>query len=337
LGRRERYEARETRNWTKHFESLAKKAFTCCEAIRRFEISIGRHVRLPISPTRDRSICQRQKLNVKLNVSATLLTDATILVYVGKVTMAANTAAAPTAPAAPASTRRTPHIVLLPGAFAGFCKTAREVGDNAVWRVSTAKHGNGVNQLRDDDDKTFWQSDGSQPHTISIQFHRLEALTHVAIFLQFEHDDSYTPHVISIRTGTHTNDVVEVASLHLESPSGWVLVALPAEPVEPTKPATLPQAGTGLALTIRDGNRFSQSSMDIAACVEAPAVAMYTAGLDRDRFVSPMPLYATHVQIRVVENFQNGRDCHVRGVKVFGPLTGSVYQAGYLESQIAFR
>lgn len=48
----------------------------------------------------------------------------------------------------------------------------REIGDLAVWSLSTAKPGNGVEQLRDDSTDTYWQSDGPQPHLINIQFHK---------------------------------------------------------------------------------------------------------------------------------------------------------------------
>ena len=44
----------------------------------------------------------------------------------------------------------------------------REIGDLAVWTLSSAKQGNGVEQLRDNQISTFWQSDGQQPHFISI-------------------------------------------------------------------------------------------------------------------------------------------------------------------------
>jgi anaphase-promoting complex subunit 10 len=33
----------------------------------------------------------------------------------------------------------------------------REIGDNAVWTLSSAKTGNGVEQLRDGSQETFWQ------------------------------------------------------------------------------------------------------------------------------------------------------------------------------------
>lgn len=51
----------------------------------------------------------------------------------------------------------------------------REIGALAVWSLSTAKPGNGVEQLRDDNIDTYWQSDGPQPHLINIQFHKKSA------------------------------------------------------------------------------------------------------------------------------------------------------------------
>ncbi len=35
--------------------------------------------------------------------------------------------------------------------------TRREIGNLAVWTLSSAKQGNGVEQLRDDNTSTFWQ------------------------------------------------------------------------------------------------------------------------------------------------------------------------------------
>jgi Anaphase-promoting complex, subunit 10 (APC10) len=36
-------------------------------------------------------------------------------------------------------------------------RTKREVGAEAVWTLSSAKSGNGVDQLRDDNINSFWQ------------------------------------------------------------------------------------------------------------------------------------------------------------------------------------
>ena len=46
----------------------------------------------------------------------------------------------------------------------------REIGDQAVWSLSSCKPGFGIDQLRDDNFDTYWQSDGPQPHLVNIQF-----------------------------------------------------------------------------------------------------------------------------------------------------------------------
>ena len=34
----------------------------------------------------------------------------------------------------------------------------REIGEDAVWSISTAKAGNGIEQIRDNNTDTYWQS-----------------------------------------------------------------------------------------------------------------------------------------------------------------------------------
>ena len=46
----------------------------------------------------------------------------------------------------------------------------REIGELAIWSLSSCKPGFGIDQLRDNNFDTYWQSDGPQPHLISIQF-----------------------------------------------------------------------------------------------------------------------------------------------------------------------
>lgn len=75
----------------------------------------------------------------------------------------------------------------------------REIGDLAVWTLSSAKQGNGVDQLRDNQISTFWQSDGQQPHFISIQFLKKIKLSEICMYLDFKTDESYTPQKIAIR------------------------------------------------------------------------------------------------------------------------------------------
>lgn len=51
-------------------------------------------------------------------------------------------------------------------------RSITDVGRQAVWSVTSAKPGNGVDLLRDGKEDTYWQSDGAQPHLINIQFQR---------------------------------------------------------------------------------------------------------------------------------------------------------------------
>jgi hypothetical protein len=53
-----------------------------------------------------------------------------------------------------------------------FVRLVNELGEDAVWTLSTAKAGNGVQQLRDNNMQTFWQSDGLQPHLITLEFNK---------------------------------------------------------------------------------------------------------------------------------------------------------------------
>jgi anaphase-promoting complex subunit 10 len=51
-------------------------------------------------------------------------------------------------------------------------ENVREIGHLAVWTVTSAKAGNGVELLRDGNKDTYWQSDGTQPHMVDIQFQK---------------------------------------------------------------------------------------------------------------------------------------------------------------------
>jgi len=140
----------------------------------------------------------------------------------------------------------------------------REIGDQAVWTLSTAKPGNGVEQLRDNNLDTYWQSDGTQPHLINIQFHKKMRIEEVALFTDYKLDESYTASKISVREGTDLYDLHEVKVVDLEEPSGWVKVK-----VEGKRPGEV--------------------------------------------------LRAHFLQIAIIANHQNGKDTHMRQIKVFGP------------------
>ncbi|KAI5850137.1 anaphase-promoting complex, subunit 10-domain-containing protein [Tricharina praecox] len=102
----------------------------------------------------------------------------------------------------------------------------KEIGNLASWTVSTAKPGNGVEQLRDEDTTLFWQSDGPQPHHINIHFAKRVKVKRIRMYLDFENDESYTPTKMSVLSGTGFHDLIEVTKLDLERPTGWIEVRL---------------------------------------------------------------------------------------------------------------
>jgi anaphase-promoting complex subunit 10 len=104
----------------------------------------------------------------------------------------------------------------------------REIGREALcWQLSSAKPGNGVEQIRDQSTDTYWQSDGvSQPHSIQVHFGRRVALSHVCLYLDYNLDESYTPKHLSIQVGMTTQDLVPAiypvnTVVELNEPVGW--------------------------------------------------------------------------------------------------------------------
>jgi len=144
----------------------------------------------------------------------------------------------------------------------------REIGEEAVWRLSTSKPGNGVQQLRDDNFETFWQSDGQQPHLVTMQFHKKMKIKELSLYMDFNLDESYTPNKISIRAGTTTENLMEIKVFELNEPVGWVPIQL------------LPHRMQG------KGETYLRTNV---------------------------------IQIAILSSHQNGRDTHIRQVKVYAP------------------
>jgi len=140
----------------------------------------------------------------------------------------------------------------------------REVGCQAIWSLSTCKPGFGVDQLRDQSLENYWQSDGQLPHLVNIQFRRKMTVRDICIYTDFRLDESYTPSKISVRCGTHFNDLQEVEVVEVTEPSGWVQIFL----------------------------------KDI-----------------RDR-----PICTFMLQLAVLSNHQNGRDTHLRQIRIHSPV-----------------
>jgi len=160
----------------------------------------------------------------------------------------------------------------------------REIGSEGIWSLSTAKPGNGIDQLRDESLETYWQSDGMQPHTISIQFPKRATVSQVCLYLDFNLDESYTPKEIIVKVGMTFHDLEELTRVQVSEPVGWIVVDIPV---------SSEQAARGHGHDIENDENLSH--------VEH--------GFVRTHFI----------QICIPSMHQNGRDTHVRLVKIFGP------------------
>ena len=104
--------------------------------------------------------------------------------------------------------------------------TRREIGDEGVWSLSSTKLGNGIEQLRDDNISTFWQSDDIQPHFILIEFPSKKRISEIWLYLDYKTDESYTPSKISIRIENSFNEMIEIKTVDYDEPVGWYQITL---------------------------------------------------------------------------------------------------------------
>ena len=165
----------------------------------------------------------------------------------------------------------------------------KEISNLAKFTVSSHKPGNGVEELRADDLHQYWQyvhqpwenghctnianrSDGPQPHKLTVYFVKRVGIRDLRFYVNYNDDESYTPTKIIFKSGTSENNLIEFASMTLESPVGWQQVPLD------------------------------------------------TAGGDPDG----RTLVSYVLQMQILENHQNGKDTHLRGLKIyaFDPESG---------------
>lgn len=154
----------------------------------------------------------------------------------------------------------------------------KEISSLASWTVSTSKPGCGVAALRHASSSLFWQSDGPQPHLLTIHFFKQVAIAHIRIYLDFENDESYTPTRMQFWAGTGLHDMVEFAEMQFEQPRGWI-------------PVDFSQVGP-----IEDDDNEDPGNIDW----------------------NKRPLLRCFIlQVRILENHQNGKDTHLRGLQIF--------------------
>ncbi|KAI4748153.1 galactose-binding like protein [Aureobasidium sp. EXF-12298] len=168
----------------------------------------------------------------------------------------------------------------------------KEISSLASWTVSTSKPGCGVAALRHPSSSLFWQSDGPQPHLLTVHFFKQVAVAHIRIYLDFENDESYTPTRMQFWAGTGLHDLIEFADMQFEQPRGWI-------------PIDFSQVGP-----IEEEDNEYPDSIDW----------------------SKRPLLRCFIlQVRILENHQNGKDTHLRGLQIFARDERAEENTGLME------
>ncbi|CAI0392291.1 unnamed protein product [Linum tenue] len=176
----------------------------------------------------------------------------------------------------------------------------RELGKKAAWSVSSCKTGNCVASLRDDNLDTYWQSDGAQPHLVNIQFQKKVKLQLVVVYVDFKLDESYTPSKILIRAGDGFHNLKVVHAIFFMGSCFLHIKAIRKRERDCYfNPALVP----------------FQDIKTVELVKPTGWVYISLSGNDpRETFVNTFML-----QIAVISNHLNGRDTHVRQIKVYGP------------------
>lgn len=203
----------------------------------------------------------------------------------------------------------------------------REISSLASWTVSTHKPGCGVAALRNPSPLQFWQSDGPQPHTLTLHFFKLVAIVKLRVYLDFDLDESYTPTKMQFFAGMGGNDLVEFASWEGESPAGWVNIPLDGVGGRNRRKKTSvkkdrrrtqhTRVSKGGALPISSGMEANSNDLGVDDFDDIDYDDDDEEEEDPDDPYSGNVLKAMVVQVRICENHQNGKDTHVRGFQVF--------------------
>lgn len=184
----------------------------------------------------------------------------------------------------------------------------REISSLASWTVSTYKLGCGVAALRHPSPTQYWQSDGPQPHTLTLHFFKRVAIVKLRVYLDFELDESYTPTKMVFLAGMGGNDLVEFQTWEGEAPCGWVDIPLDGV------------GGRSNRRRKRKGGRRRSYVLDSSSDLginESEEDITDDDSDDPDNPYEGSTLKAMVLQMRICENHQNGKDTHVRGFQVF--------------------
>ena len=194
--------------------------------------------------------------------------------------------------------------------------------------MTSCKPGNGVHLLRDNNIETYWQSDGAQPHLVNVQFQRKVKLCELALYTDFRKDESYTPSKITIRAGNSVEDLKDIKTIELQEPQGWVVVPLMNMTVVNQRNCNRDKKRKGPKLWDEDEDEEMDHANTAGQSLMPPESNDSRKVSSRQNLLDPIhaapvhypvPLRCHMIQLAVIANHQNGRDTHLRQIKIYGP------------------
>ena len=212
--------------------------------------------------------------------------------------------------------------------------------------MSSCKSGNSVAQLRDNQLDTFWQSDGHAPHTVSLVFGRKVRVSAVCFYVDYKVDESYTPLKVSVRGGSSVHSMHDVAVMELEEPTGWITVRtlVPQtsrrskaedEADEEAEDEKRKKVTSG-ASRLRPTSFFPASSPTARLLSSSSSTSAASSSTSSSATgLVYVPLRCHHLQLVIHSSHQQGKDTHVREVRVYGD--GTVGNGSSREDRITER
>ncbi|KAG8970542.1 anaphase promoting complex subunit doc1 [Tulasnella sp. 419] len=170
-----------------------------------------------------------------------------------------------------------------------------DIGNLASWSVSSCKYGFNVNCLRDGDPNTYWQSDGPQPHYVTMQFQKKVAVQKLAVYLNYQADDSYTPTKLLIRAGTGLHDLQDIKVVSMDQPQGWIQFDVGLEPANEEGTALKPLHLYVLQMLIAANHQNGKDTHVRGLVALGPKELPYT---DEDQIPFKNVLFKMHECIR---------------------------------------
>ena len=139
----------------------------------------------------------------------------------------------------------------------------------------------------------------------------------VAVYLDSRIDESYTPNKIVLRAGSTFHDLQDVGLMDLADVSGWCLIPVADAMQRCVLAPCCCLHGDGARLTAPSLPPPSHPPRLVPPALP-PTLRLPSLPPTLRSFVRPVRAHI--LQSSVVSNLQNGRDTHIRQVKVYAPL-----------------